>query len=674
MAPGAEASRTGVRVIRTVRIPVRDGVRLAATLYMPEAEGRYPALLEYLPYRKDDMSWADAGPHHYFAAHGYVGVRLDVRGTGSSEGLTSDEYSTAEQLDAVDAIAWLAAQPWCTGAVGMFGISYGGFTSLQAATHAPPALKAIIPMHASDDRYTDDCHYGGGVLRDYDTGRYGNRMLGWNALPPDPEVVGPDWERIWEARLHGNEPWLLQWLRHQADGPYWRSGSVRPDYARIRCPVFAIGGFRDGYVNAPLRLIRHCRVPVKVLIGPWPHQRPHVARPGPRIDWLHEARRWWDHWLKGIDTGIMAEPPVTLYVQDYDPPRTIRDLTQGYWRSEPTWPPPGAASIGFELRAQGQMVATDRGGACAVSKEPDEWDPIPTVAHVGLTGGIFSAGGVPFGLPLDQRAEEGYSLVYTTAPLSRPIEVAGQPRLRLRVASDAPVATLVAKLCDVAPDGTSALVTRSLLNLSRHRSHTEPEALTPGRPYDVDLEFDCTAWRFAAGHRVRLDLAGADWPTVWPTPHPAPLRVSRTTARLELMTLAPSTLPAPRFGDPPPLPTLADVKPETPRQEVILDQMAEHIRIRGRIGRELSLPWGTTVREFREMESILEPGESPRASSRGTGGVVLHRADVTVEVRTALRVDAGPTALDVRLQLDVLRDGKELFHRTWEETIERRLL
>ena len=308
------------------------------------------------------------------------------------------------------------------------------------------------------------------------------------------------------------------------------------------------------------------------------------------------------------------------------------------------------------------------------SKDPDEWDPIPTVAHVGLAGGIFSAGGVPFGLPLDQRAEEGYSLVYTTAPLSQPIEVAGQPRLRLRVASDAPVATLVAKLCDVAPDGTSALVTRSLLNLSHHRSHAEPEALTPDRPYDVDLEFDCTAWRFAAGHRVRLDLAGADWPTVWPTPRPARLRVSRTTARLELMTLAPSTLPAPRFGDPPPLPTLADVQPETPRQEAVLDQMAEHIRIRGRIGRELSLPWGTTVREFREMESILTPGDSPTASSLGKGGVLLRRPDVTVEVQTSLRVDATPSALDVHLQLDVRRDGKDFFHRTWEETIERRLL
>jgi uncharacterized protein len=674
MARAAEGPLSGVRVIRTARIPMRDGIRLAATLYMPEAEGRYPALIEYLPYRKDDMSWADAGPHHYFAARGYVGVRLDVRGTGSSEGLTSDEYSTAEQLDAVDAIAWLAAQPWCTGAVGMFGISYGGFTSLQAATHAPPALKAIIPMHASDDRYTDDCHYGGGALRDYDTGRYGNRMLGWNALPPDPEVVGADWERIWEARLQGNEPWLLQWLRHQVDGPYWRSGSVRPDYGRIRCPVFAIGGFRDGYVNAPLRLLRHCQAPIKVLLGPWPHQRPHVARPGPRIDWLHEARRWWDYWLKGIDSGIMAEPSVTLYVQDYDPPRTIRDHTRGYWRAEPTWPPPGSGSLSVGLGPHGSLDPADRGATRAGDGGPDEWESIPTVGHAGLAGGIFSAGGVPFGLPLDQRAEEGYSLVYTTAPLSMPIEIAGQPRLRLRVASDAPVVTLAAKLCDVAPDGTSALVTRCLLNLTHHRSHAEPEALAPDRAYDVELEFDCTAWRFASAHRVRLDLAAADWPTVWPAPGPACLRVSRPSGQLELMTLPPATRPAPRFAEPPALPVLAEVRPETPRQETVLDEMAERIRVRGRIGRELSLPWGTTVREFREMESVLDPTGTSATSSQGTGGVLLRRADVTVEVRTSLQVDATPSALEVRLELRVHRDGQDHFRRTWEERIERRLL
>ncbi len=668
---GESTPRFGVRVTRSVRIPVRDGVRLAATLYRPDAEGRYPALLESVPYRKDDLYWAQDGPHYYFAARGYVGVRLDVRGTGSSEGVSTDEYSEAEQRDAVDVIAWLAAQPWCTGAVGMFGISYGGFTALQAATHAPPALRAIIPMHASDDRYTDDCHYGGGCLRDYDTGRYGNRMLGWNALPPDPEVVGADWERIWETRLREGEPWVLQWLRHQLDGPYWRSGSVRPDYGRIRCPIFAIGGFRDGYVNAPLRLFQHCQVPVKVLIGPWPHHRPHEARPGPRIDWLREACRWWDHWLKGIDTGIMAEPRVTVYVQEYDRPGSIRDETTGYWRSESAWPPPDARPVVFMVDPGERLVRAEAG-----SPPPDGavWDPIAAVPQVGLAGGIFAAGGVPFGLPLDQRAEEGYCLAYTSAPLDQAMEIGGQPRLQLRVAAEGPVAMLAAKLCDVAPDGTSTLVTRGLLNLTHRSSHATPEALDPGRPYDIRLDLDCTAWRFAPGHRVRLDLAATDWPWVWPTPEPAPFRIDRSSCELELLALSPPSLVPPCFATPPELPQLADVRPEPPQYQVIQDHMDRSIRVHGRIGRELTLPWGTTVREWREMESFLPLEGNPGARSVGTGEVLLRRAADVFRVTTRLAVQAGTDAFDVTLTLDVTRNGKEVWRRSWAEVIPRRLV
>jgi putative CocE/NonD family hydrolase len=663
-----------VRVVRDIRIPMRDGIRLAATLYMPEAPGPFPALLESLPYRKDDLYWPDSSPpHYYFAARGYVGVRLDLRGTGSSEGVSVDEYSEVEQDDTVEAIAWLAAQPWCTGGVGMFGISYGGFTSLQAATHAPPALRAIVPMHASDDRYTDDCHYAGGCLRDYDTGRYGNRMLGWNALPPDPEVVGPDWLAIWEDRLRNSEPWLLQWLRHQVDGPYWRSGSVRPDYARIQCPIFAIGGFRDGYVNAPLRLLRHCRGPVKVLIGPWPHQRPHAARPGPRIDWLREALRWWDHWLKGLDTGMLDEPPITIYVQDYDPPRSIRDLTSGYWRNEASWPPAGAQTVAFAPDLGGELVPAPNDPGDPPTADRD-WAAVPAVAEAGLAGGIFSAGGVPFGLPLDQRADEGRSLVYTSAPFTAPLEVAGQPRLRLRLDADAPVAVLVAKLCDVAPDGTSALVTRGILNLTHRASHGQPAAVVPWRAEDVEVDLDCTAWRFVPGHRLRLDLAAADWPTVWPTPAPAPLRVAPSCCRIELMALSPASLPSPRFADPPDLPAVADVQPESPRHEVIHDHMDQSIRVRGRIGRQIVLPWGTSVREWREMESVLMPGGSGEAMSTGNGFVALRHRDGEAVVRTVLTVRSDSAAFEVRLALEVDRDGQQFFRRTWEERIPRHLL
>jgi predicted acyl esterase len=298
------------------------------------------------------------------------------------------------------------------------------------------------------------------------------------------------------------------------------------------------------------------------------------------------------------------------------------------------------------------------------------------MAEVGLAGGIFSAGGVPFGLPLDQRVDEGGSLVHTSAPLSAPLEIAGQPHLEVRVAADASVAVLVAKLCDVAPDGTSALVTRGILNLTHRVSHGQPREVIPGHTEEVELDLDCTAWRFAAGHRVRLDLAACDWPTVWPTPAPAPLRLALSGCRIELMALSSPTLPPPRFADPPDLPAVADVQPEPLRHEVVHDHMDQSIRVRGRIGRQITLPWGTTVREWREMESVLSMGDSARAMSTGTGFIAIalrHRAGEAV-VRTALTVQSDPAAFEVRLALEVDRDGQPFFERTWEERIPRQLL
>src|SRR5262245_62072445 len=219
-----------VRVEKFVQVPVRDGVKLAATLIRPDAEGKFPAIVEYIPYRKDDVTYGINDAHHYFAERGFVGVRLDVRGTGSSEGVNTDEYMPVEQTDGFDAIEWLAKQPWCNGKVGMFGTSYGGFTCVQVAMHRPPSLKAIAPMYATDDRYTDDCHYtpGGSMRMYYDVGTYGNAMVAMNALPPYPEFAGERWADLWKQRLEENDPYLLTWMKQQVDGPYWRAASLRP--------------------------------------------------------------------------------------------------------------------------------------------------------------------------------------------------------------------------------------------------------------------------------------------------------------------------------------------------------------------------------------------------------------------------------------------------------------
>ncbi|HMN28324.1 MAG TPA: CocE/NonD family hydrolase, partial [Caldilineaceae bacterium] len=291
----------GVKQLKNVMIPMRDGVRLAADLYLPDSEaggpgaGRFPLVMEYVPYRKDEIQPTRADIYTYLPQHGYGVARVDIRGTGGSEGVNTDEYTLQEQLDGYDAIEWLAGQPWCDGQVNLMGVSYGGFSALQVATHQPPHLTTIIPIYFTDDRYTDDCHYRGGLLRlYYDIGYYGNFMVVYNALPPYPEWAGADWAAVWEQHLAENEPYFLQWIQRQTDGPYWRHGSVRDIPERIRCPVFLIGGWRDGYPNPPLRLYQALAVPRKVVIGPWDHALPDVAFPGPRIDYLQEVGRWLD--------------------------------------------------------------------------------------------------------------------------------------------------------------------------------------------------------------------------------------------------------------------------------------------------------------------------------------------------------------------------------------------
>src|SRR5262245_15404712 len=330
----------GVRY--NVRIPVRDGLELSANLFMPvarAADERFPAILEMIPYRKDD--WRYCFDHQlmtYFAQRGYVGCRLDVRGTGSSPGLARDEYTPEETQDGYDAVEWLAAQPWCNGNVGMWGISYGGFTAIQVAMLRPPALRAIVPVYATDDRYTDDVHYNGGCLTASELAQYALSMVAMNAMPPHSEYARGDWAARWKERLE-QPPWLIEWLRRQTDGRYSRNGSLAPEYERIACAIFQIGGWADGYTNAVLRIQEKCvNAPRKTLIGPWVHSLPDSAYPGPNLDYLHEMARFFDHWLKGAQNGVMDEPALTFYRQEYTPPEAFPARMNGAWHSEAAYP------------------------------------------------------------------------------------------------------------------------------------------------------------------------------------------------------------------------------------------------------------------------------------------------------------------------------------------------
>ncbi|MGN6793241.1 MAG: CocE/NonD family hydrolase [Streptosporangiaceae bacterium] len=659
----------GVQLIKNVRIPMRDGVRLAADLYVP-AGGQgdaLPVVMEYIPYRKDEVAPGNRF-YSYLPQHGYVVARVDIRGTGASPGAATDEYVQGEQEDGYDAIEWLAAQPFCDGNVNMMGISYGGFTSLQVATLQPPHLRSIIPMYFTDDRYTDDCHYRGGHLRQYyDVGYYGNFMVAYNALPPDPRWC-EDWAEIWAEHLEHDEPYLLKWLRHQTDGPYWRQGSVGGIADRISCPVFMIGGWRDGYPNPPLRLYEALDVPRKVLIGPWNHAVPDVAVPGPRIDHLHEVVRWLDYWCKGRETGIMDEPPVVVYVQHYGRPDADRLDTAGSWRAETGWPAPGSDEMTLYLGSQGRLD-----GACGT----EGVDDFEYVATVGVTAGLWS-GGVPFGQPGDQRADEAYSLVYTSAPLEADVHVLGRPRVTLSVSSTASVIGFCASVADVAPDESSHLVAKGMLNGTRRNSLTDPEPLVPGEVYELSIEVDCTAWRFERGHRIRLTVSSADWPNVWPTPQPAKNQVFYGTGRQSRLVLP--TVPVTGSASPPdfrPSPEILEPHSrqlDPPVWEIVQDALSRQARVH-LAGRSTELVGDATyvTREF-ELTSHADPDNPATASARGHHITTIRRPNTLIEGKSTVNIQGTTTHFHVTIDLAVNVDGQVHHLRQWAESLPRRLL
>ncbi|MGV9780648.1 CocE/NonD family hydrolase [Nocardia farcinica] len=509
-----------------VFIPMRDGARLAARIWRPVTDEPVPAVFEYIPYRKRDLTRArDALNHPYLAGHGYVSVRVDLRGSGDSDGVLTDEYLPTEHDDACDVIAWLADQPWCDGNVGMMGISWGGFNSLQVAARRPPALKAIVSASATEDLYVDNMHYMGGCLLS-DNLSEATVMFAFNSLPPDPAIVGDRWRDMWRERLAGSGLWIEQWLEHQHRDEYWKRASVNEDYRAVDCPVLAVGGWADGYTNAIFRLLEHLDVPRRGLIGPWGHKYPHLGVPGPAIGFLQELVRWWDHWLKGRDTGVMDEPMLRAWMQDSISPQPSYADRPGRWVGEPSWPSPNIVPREFTLTRYG--LAEDAGDVPARTMR------VQSPLSVGMFAGKWASYAATPDLPSDQREEDGGSLVYETEELTETFEVLGQPELALTVAADRPNAMVAARLSDVAPNGEATRVTYGLLNLTHRDGSGEPRPLEPGRTYRVRLALNGMAHSFPPGHRIRLSISSSYWPLAWPSPEPVMLTVTTGESLLTL--------------------------------------------------------------------------------------------------------------------------------------------
>jgi predicted acyl esterase len=636
---------------REVTVPMQDGVALSATLYLPgQATGPQPCILEALPYRKDDLTSGYRSEYvRLCGEHGYAVCRLDLRGTGSSGGNATDEYPPSEQRDLRQVLVWLADQPWCDGNVGMYGTSYSGFNSLQMACERPEQLKAVIAIYGSDDRYTDDVHYRGGMLKVLDLVDYCHYMTPMNALPPVPAIWGDEWRAEWLRRIETNEPWALSWLREQLDGPYWRAGSVRPDYDRIACPTMVIAGWADGYRNNSFRIVeRLCAqdVPHRLLVGPWAHASTQTALPGPRIDSVPEMVAWWDRWLRGIENGVddgrSDRPAVTCFVRSSTRPSATLDEHAGFWLRE-EWPSRRVSAV----------------------RRPMDGRPAYDVrADVGVDAWIDCAGHLPWGQSGDLRFDDTASLTWEWDAESH--VVMGHPRVRLRVSASEPSAYLSVKLCDVFPDGTSALVSRGALNLGCRNGFHHVEPLVPGAAEEVVVELDACAYAYEPGHRLRVSVAGADWPNTAAPPAPVSLTVHEGELELPVWSG-----PSP-FADPILAPGNAGGEDPTGLTwKVERDVLAGSTSCVVDHGSTYDTPYdGAAAEHYEGTVTVDHATFHQRSNARCT--YTLQWPGIEIAVDATMTVAITADALDVSIDLDASENGESVGTRTWHESIARR--
>jgi putative CocE/NonD family hydrolase len=655
-------------VVREASIPTPDGVMLAVDLYMPTGgaeDEKFPVLLEYLPYRKDESRGRNYSLFSYFVERGYVIARVDVRGTGNSEGrVIPYEYSDIEQGDGEVVIDWLSKADWSNGNVGMFGISWGGFNAIQMAVRNPPALKAIIAVDATEDLYQDDVHYMDGIMH---LDSWEMSMDLENARPGAPDYVIDD--DNFRNRFD-TEPWMLTYKKQQRDGAFWDRASARDKYDQIRIPSFHIGGWYDGYRDSLPRMLANVKAPIKAMIGAWSHAWPHEPYPKPGMEWRHEAVRWFDQFLKGKDTGILDEPRFAVYVREWHAPGPYLEHAPGYWRWEDGWPIDRIKERRFY--PQDNHTLSEKTASNTVHQ-------LKYTPSIGIEAGgpVMWWGDVAH----DQRPTDAFSLVYDSDPLDADTEILGLPTAVLKVAADAKRANWYVRLSDVAPDGTVTQVAGAGFNGTHRHSARDPADLVPGEMFDLDIEMHFTSWVFPKGHRMRFAVANAQWPMLWPTPYPMTSSLQlggRNGSHVLLPIVPPGKRSAPAF-----LPPVAS--PDMPGYESLDSGTSSGYGEVSSVDRnpqtgEVTLtatntgatryPWGTeTYRE--NIEHRTSDAHPENTSMTGT-----HRLEVTLPEHVLL----WEAELTFRSDLDnfhyhyvrrISENGKVIREKTWDEIFPR---
>ncbi len=640
-------------------IPMKDGIRLAVTLYMPDggkAGEKFPAVLEYHPYRKDDgTAHRDYELYSYFVRRGYVCARVDIRGFGASEGIpTGREYSEQEQLDGLQIISWLAHQPWSNGNVGMMGISWSGFNSLQMAMRHAPGLKAIIAVDATAELFHDDVHYMDGMAHVDEFELNMDMAPGMTGAPDytlDEKVLGPRFDA---------PPWSLLYLKHQHDGPFWRS-PVRP-YSEIKIPCFIIGGLLDGYRDSITDMLQQTKAPLKAIVGPWNHTFTHDAVPGPEIEWRAEAVRWWDYWLKGRDTGVLNDPRLVIYMQHWHPPNPNLQNVPGEWRREDSWPPRDVRDTVFFPQPNHTLAQT------APVADEHQLKYIPSV---GVEAGFWWGE-----LLSDPRPVDAFSLVYDSAPLQEDLAILGRPQALLKASATAPLADWFARLSDVAPDGTVTQITGAGINGAQRESMTDPRALEPGKVYPLDIVMHLTSWVFPKGHRIRLAISNALWPMILPTPYSmtTSLELGGNSSRLTLPVVPVKGATAPAFQLPQPAEERKDIKsvgyPWPGEWTLERDEANQKATVHWKGKAETDYPWGKEI-DYESLVYDVDDAHPETSAVHGEAESIFTLKGRELRWRGHLSVTTDQKNFYYKYTRELLKDGQILKQKTWEEAIPR---
>jgi putative CocE/NonD family hydrolase len=659
-------------VIDNQWIRLKDGTRLAARIWMPDGTEAdpVPAVFEFLPYRKrDGTSARDESTYPAFAAAGIAGVRVDIRGSGESDGVIDGEYTELELANACELIAWIAEQPWSNGKVGMMGISWGGFNSLQVAALQPPALKAVISIASTTDRYNDDIHYKNGCHLSAQLS-WAATMLAYQSRSPDPDIVGDHWLEMWMERLE-NEPFFMEeWLSHQRRDAFWKHGSICEDFSAIQIPTLVIAGWADGYRNTPLLAAAGLGEQSKALIGPWVHKYPHFAWPKPRADFLGEAIAFWNRWLRDEESEIERLPQVRAFILDGPKPAVRRDVDPGFWVSKERWSEPQMES--FYVDQFGTLL-----DGMPIPHAPPHEVYLKSPLDTGISAGEWFTLKPDAELAGDQRTDDGGSLVFQSHPLSEPKIYLGRPSLTVTLHCEAELANLCARIVDVHPDGTATRVSFGVVNLAHRSGNAAPEPLTPGEPVTIRLELDTCGYRFGEGHRIRLSLSTAYWPMILPPPVDPGLTIDLASLGLAIPLLGEHQIFDMKQPDnPDPLPKYIEQAPARTQRSVTRDLTGNrtHYTIHEDTGLFEHPDTGLSTRQLREETWSISSDDPLSMTGSCTWTCDMRRGGWSVRTISTAQISCTAEDWLISASVSAQQSEKHIFDKSFEKAIPRDLM